>query len=44
MEGTLDKEGKVRVDGIPPGQCQVSFPDLDKGAWAPIQAQSGQPA
>jgi hypothetical protein len=44
VEGTLDKEGKVRIDGIPPGQCQVSFPDLDKGAWSPIQAQSEQPA
>lgn len=40
LEGTLDKEGKTRVDGIPPGRCDVSFPDLDKTAWTPIQAQS----
>lgn len=40
VEGTLDAQGKARVEGIPPGQCQVAFPDLDKTAWAPIQAQS----
>jgi hypothetical protein len=28
-EGTLDAEGKVRVEGIVAGQCQVSFPDID---------------
>ena len=30
MEGTLDAEGKVRIDGIIAGQCQVSFPDIDE--------------
>jgi hypothetical protein len=44
MEGTLDQEGKVRVEAIPPGLCQVSFPALDKGAWSPVQAQNGQPS
>lgn len=34
IEGALDKEGRVRVDGIPPGPCQISFPGLDKDAWA----------
>lgn len=44
VEGTLDDQGTVRIEGIPPGLCRVSFPDLDKSAWTPIEAQSGQPA
>jgi type VI secretion system secreted protein VgrG len=32
-EGTLDEEGFARVDGIDPGSCQITFPDLDKDAW-----------
>jgi type VI secretion system secreted protein VgrG len=31
--GTLNKEGKAEVKGIDPGNCQVTFPDLDKDAW-----------
>jgi hypothetical protein len=27
-DGFLDKNGRARVDGIDPGTCQVSFPDL----------------
>lgn len=27
-EGTLDANGEARVDGIEPGSCKVSFPDL----------------
>jgi hypothetical protein len=34
-EGRLDSRGTVHVDGIVPGQCKVSFPDLDAEAWAP---------
>lgn len=44
VKGNLDAEGKVRIESIPPGLCRVSFPDLDKSAWTPIQEQSGQPA
>ncbi|MBL8212133.1 MAG: hypothetical protein JNK87_15560 [Bryobacterales bacterium] len=34
VEGYLDEEGLARVDGIEtPGECQVSFPDLDQDAW-----------
>ena len=29
-EGRLDNEGFVRVDGLPRGNCHVSFPDLDR--------------
>lgn len=34
-KGTLDQNGFVRVDGIDPGTCQITFPDLDKDAWEP---------
>ncbi|HEY7215508.1 MAG TPA: peptidoglycan-binding domain-containing protein [Thermoanaerobaculia bacterium] len=46
LTGTLNEKGSVRLDGIPPGACEVSFPDLDKDAWVRMksQAQSGQPA
>jgi hypothetical protein len=32
-EGTLDEKGFVRVDGIPPGACQVTFPARDGQDW-----------
>jgi hypothetical protein len=34
-EGTLDSKGHARVEGIDPGTCKVTFPDLDKNAWKP---------
>ncbi|HEX5046091.1 MAG TPA: hypothetical protein VFX89_03140 [Gammaproteobacteria bacterium] len=34
-KGTLDGKGFARVEGIEPGTCQVTFPDLDKDAWEP---------
>ena len=34
-EGTLDGKGLARVDGIDPGSCKVTFPDLDQDAWKP---------
>jgi len=34
-EGTLDEKGFVRVDGIDPGTCKVTFPNLEKQAWKP---------
>ena len=33
-EGTLNEKGRARVDGIEPGNCQVTFPTLDQAAWA----------
>ena len=33
--GTLDGQGKARVDGIDPGTCQVTFPNLDQSVWKP---------
>jgi hypothetical protein len=33
-EGTLSKNGYARVDGVNPGQCQVSFPLLEGRSWS----------
>jgi type VI secretion system secreted protein VgrG len=33
--GTLDAKGRARVDGIDPGTCKITFPDLDKTVWRP---------
>ncbi len=32
--GSTDDQGLARVAGIDPGSCQISFPTLDKEAWA----------
>lgn len=38
-ESTLDEKGFARVDGIKgPGNCQITFPDLDEGAWEIVNA------
>jgi type VI secretion system secreted protein VgrG len=34
-EGTLDERGRKRVEHIDPGNCKVTFPDLDGDAWEP---------
>jgi type VI secretion system secreted protein VgrG len=31
--GSLDEKGFARVEGFDPGQCQVTFPNLDQDAW-----------
>ncbi len=31
--GTLDHNGQAEIKGIEPGNCEVTFPNLDKGAW-----------
>jgi protocatechuate 3,4-dioxygenase beta subunit len=35
MEGALDDEGKVRFDGIVPGQSLIDFPGIDGREWRP---------
>ncbi len=35
IEGTLNEEGCARVDGLDPGSCSVTFPNLDRTAWEP---------
>lgn len=32
-EGTLDRDGLARIDGIDAGLCEVTFPDLDGRSW-----------
>ena len=32
-EGSLDMQGKARVDKIEPETCLVSFPNLGDGSW-----------
>jgi type VI secretion system secreted protein VgrG len=34
-QGTLDGNGSARVENIDPGNCKVTFPNLDKDAWEP---------
>jgi len=35
-EGTLNEKGVARVDGIEPGTCKITFPNLDQDAWEKI--------
>jgi hypothetical protein len=35
-EGVTDSEGLARLEGIEPGTCQVTFPELDKDAWEAV--------
>ena len=35
-EGTLDGKGFARIEGIEPGTCKVTFPNLDHEAWEKI--------
>lgn len=37
---TLDENGVLRIEGIPPGTCRISFPRLDKDLWSPVETQS----
>ncbi|MFN0058633.1 MAG: hypothetical protein ACKVX7_09280 [Planctomycetota bacterium] len=32
--GTLNELGLARIEGFPPGPCTITFPRLDKEAWA----------
>ena len=32
-EGTLGKDGKVRLEGLHRGTCVISFPELDQDNW-----------
>jgi hypothetical protein len=33
-EGTLGEAGVARVEGFEPGQCEITFPELDQEAWS----------
>ncbi|WP_437934761.1 type VI secretion system Vgr family protein [Sorangium sp. So ce341] len=32
-QGTVDKDGEAKIEGIDPGQCELTLPDLDAGDW-----------
>jgi hypothetical protein len=34
VDGSLDDKGQARIEGIDPGSCQITFPDLDKDVWS----------
>lgn len=36
--GRLDREGKVRFEGILPGEATISFPGIDGEEWWPVGA------
>lgn len=31
--GTTDAAGIAKIEGFEPGECKVSFPDIDKDGW-----------
>lgn len=33
-EGRLGASGYARLDGVDPGSCKISFPDLDGSSWS----------
>ena len=33
VSGTLDPRGTVRLEGIDPGVCKVTFPERDRDGW-----------
>ncbi len=37
--GVLDSNGFARIDGCEPGECEITFPDLDKDAWEKIESE-----
>lgn len=34
-DGTTDEKGFARIDGIEPGSCDITFPELDGRSWEP---------
>ncbi len=38
VTGKLNSKGRARVDGIDPGTCKVTFPQLDKSSWDRAQS------
>jgi hypothetical protein len=41
-EGILGSDGKVRKEGIPPGQCQILFEGLHNARWSTSQIVCGE--
>jgi hypothetical protein len=34
LSGSLDEKGFARIDGIDPGTCKVTFPEMDGRSWS----------
>lgn len=35
-EGRLNAQGRARMEDVPPGVCEVGFPDIDAAEWGPL--------
>jgi hypothetical protein len=35
FDGALNDQGTVRFDNIDPGQCEITFPEIDARQWGP---------
>ena len=35
VEGSLDTRGRAKIEGIDPGSCKITFPNLDRESWQP---------
>ena len=40
--GSLDDQGAARIEGIPAGNCQVKFPDVDGREWQHAKSESAK--
>ena len=36
ITGVLDGSGKARIQGVKPGTCKVSYPNLSADAWKKV--------
>ena len=34
VSGLLDADGRVRLDDLTPGNCDVGFPEIDGSEWS----------
>lgn len=39
-EGRLGRDGLLRLDGIDPGECEVTFPDQHHDSWEKVEETS----
>jgi hypothetical protein len=44
IEGELDEQGWARLESVLTGDCQVTFPELDKKVWEHIETSGPKPA
>jgi hypothetical protein len=44
VEGTLGEDGVAGVEGVDPGECVVTFPDIEHGSGADGESGTEEPA